>query len=112
MRSLLLNQPHGVIRVGIVLCVCLLTVTPEVWGQEGAGKVENPTGPASWSWLPTEVRDRLATAKKKPWREAADEVLIPRSQVRWPRYLGSLLNTPVWVDLGVSFRTRLFGKGW
>ncbi|MFB3060709.1 MAG: alginate export family protein, partial [Candidatus Binatia bacterium] len=68
--------------------------------------MEKPTGPASWSWLPGQIGDRLAAAKKKPWREAADEVLIPRSQVRWPRYFGSLLNTPVWVDLGVSFRVR------
>ncbi len=71
-----------------------------------AKKVVKPSGPATWAWLPAPVRDRFAVAQKIPWRERADEVLIPRTQVRWPRYLGSLLHFPVWVDLGISFRVR------
>lgn len=78
--------------------------------QERVAKVVEPSGPATWAWLPAPVRNRLARAETIPWREAADEVLIPRSQVRWPRYLGSLLKTPAWIDLAGDFRVRYEGK--
>ncbi|MFB3109168.1 MAG: alginate export family protein, partial [Candidatus Binatia bacterium] len=78
--------------------------------QERAAKVVGPSGPATWAWLPAPVRDRLEATQKIPWREQADEVLIPRSQVKWPRYLSSLLKTPAWIDLGGDFRVRNEGK--
>jgi hypothetical protein len=91
----------------IVFCVGMVPFAPAVWGQKGATKEVKATGrPATWSWLPPQVRDRLAIAQKTPWKARADEVLIPRTQVRWPRYLSSLLNTPAWLELGGSFRVR------
>ena len=90
----------------IMFCVCMVPFAPAVWGQKVATKEVKATGPATWSWLPPQVRDRLAIAQKTPWKARADEVLIPRTQVRWPRYLSSLLNTPAWLELGGSFRIR------
>ena len=78
--------------------------------QERSAEVMAPFGPATWSWLPAQVRDRLAKAPRAPWREQADEVLIPRSQVKWPRYLSSLLKTPGWLELGGTFRVRYENK--
>ncbi len=104
--QLFFHPQRSVINIVIVLGICMVTFAPAVWGQKGATKEFKPTPPATWSWLPDQVRDRLAIAQKTPWRERADEVLIPRAQVRWPRYLSSLLRFPVWVELGASFRLR------
>lgn len=90
----------------IVVCLCLLTSIPSVWGQQKTKKEVPLRAPATWEWLPDRVREPLVLAQRTPWRERADEVLIPRPQVRWPRYLHSLFRFPVWVDLGASFRLR------
>lgn len=106
MPQFFFHQRRSVMSIVIVFCVCMCTFTPAVWGNEGARKKVQPTAPSSWSWVPDQVSGRLAKAEKIPWKEAADEVLIPRSQMKWPRYLSSLLNTPAWIDLGGEFRVR------
>lgn len=89
---------------------CICTFPSVGWGQEeGKGTIQS-SSPTTWNWISAPVYDRLKATQKKPWREAADEVLIPRSQVKWPRYLSALLNRPAWIDLAGSFRVRYEGK--
>lgn len=108
MSRLFFQQPFRLVSTVIVACIC--TYPSIVWSQEEVKGTIQSHSPATWSWMPVPVYNRLTAAKKHPWKEAADEVLIPRSQVQWTRYLSSLLNTTAWIDVAGEFRVRYEGK--
>lgn len=60
--------------------------------------------------VPENIWERLKVAENWVWDEYPDEVLIQAGErIKWPRYLSAALNTPAWLDLGVSNRLRWEG---
>ncbi len=60
--------------------------------------------------VPQTVWGRVRKAKEWVWEEYPDQVLIQDEvHLQWPRYLSAALNTPQWLDLGVTGRLRRQG---
>ena len=60
--------------------------------------------------VPQNIWERLRNADQWAWDEYPDQVLIQEyREIKWRRYLSAALNTPKWLDLGMTARLRREG---
>jgi len=60
--------------------------------------------------VPLNTWERIRMAESWVWNEYPDQVLIQEdTEIKWTRYLSAALNTPNWVDLGMTVRLRREG---
>jgi len=105
-----------------ILILCGLALTPTYSFGDEAPPKPPPTKPTTYeSWdlqsvlgrvkeSPTNIWGRLKLAKEWVWDEYPDQVLIhEENRIKWPRYLSAALNTPDWLDIGMTNRFRWEG---
>ncbi len=60
--------------------------------------------------IPQNIWERLRHAQEWEWDEYPDQTLIDAdTEIRWARFLSAALNTPEWLDLGMTARVRREG---
>ena len=110
----------GILRYTLVLISFLMLPTTSL-GAETSDKhsphTEDPPAQSNWYSALTQVKsvpknmwERIKLAEEWVWDEYPDQVLIQEeNRIKWPRYLSAALNTPEWLDIGMTNRFRREG---
>jgi hypothetical protein len=60
--------------------------------------------------VPRNMWERMKLAQQWVWEEYPDQVLLQEGErIKWPRYISAALNTPGWLDIGMTNRIRREG---